>query len=491
MNVREEIKEILKEYRKIWAINYSSQVLRWDLETYMPQEGSEARAESLSELSLLLQRYTLELSPLVEKAERLKEMNDLERGIIRVLKRRLTYYSKVPPELISEIQKATTEARMVWRNAKAKSDFNIFRPSLERVLDLKKKEGEKLADGSDHYDALLDQNEEGLSRNIIDRIFSRLVPSLKRILKKAEKTELYGRHKLEWVKYDISRMRSLNEQVLRILQMPLTRFRMDVSAHPFTISFANRDVRITTRYEESNFKASIYATIHESGHALYELQVSDELSYTPLSRGVSSGMHESQSRFWENFVGRSGEFVSLLTPLIHEYLPFTKQYDQKQIYSYINSVFPSLVRVDADELTYNFHIALRYEIEKKLFQDKATVKEIPQLWADTMEDMLGVRPRNDSEGSLQDIHWSSGGFASFPNYTVGNVVAGMCWEAISKELQLGKVLSKGDVIPIKDWLKSKIHIYGSTYSPDELQRRAFGRSYDPEPLINYLAKKFS
>jgi len=492
MKARKEVKEILEKYRAIWALNHASQLMRWDLETYMPQEGAAARGASLSELSILMQKFTLELQPYVNSANKLKDLTDEEKGLLRVIGRRIDYYSKVPSELISQIQKATTEARVVWRNARAKSDFSLFKPHLERLLELKKEEGEKLADGKDAYDALLDQSEEGLSSSIMDSIFSTLIPSLKQLVSKVAASKYFpGKHELEDVKYDVNAMAALNSDILSLLKMPASRFRMDVSTHPFTISFDVNDVRITTRYEGKDFKSSMYSTIHESGHAIYELQVSQELSYTPLARGVSSGFHESQSRFWENVIGRSSGFIELIQPYIKKHLSFTSKYDSESLFRYVNTVRPSLIRVDADELTYNFHIALRYHVEKKLFKDEAKVSEVPELWNDTIEEYLGIRPKNDAEGCLQDIHWSHGGFASFPNYTVGNVIAGMCYQRISNEIDMSDIIAKGKLQNIKDWLRDNIHQYGAVYSPQELQKKVFGKLYDPKPLLQYLSSKFS
>ncbi len=492
IEMRKETRDLLEKYKTVWALNHASQVMRWDLETYMPLEGVSARGTSLSEVSLLAQKFTLELRPEIDALARAKDLTDQERGMVRVLSRRLDYYSKVPSDLISRIQKATTEARVAWRQARSKSDFNFFKPHLENLLELKKEEGARLAEGGDAYDALLDQSEEGLTSSIIDQIFSKLIPSLKQLLAKVSSDSIFtGKHELEEAKYDISAMAKLNSDILSVLDMPQNRFRMDISAHPFTTGFDIDDVRITTRYEGIDFKASMYSTIHESGHAIYELQISKELALTPLARGASSGFHESQSRFWENVVGRSKEFIQLIEPYIKRHLAFTSKHDTDSLYRYVNVVRPSKIRVDADELTYNFHIALRYKIERQLFEGKAEVSEVPQLWDDTLEEYLGIRPNNDAEGCLQDIHWSHGGFASFPNYTVGNVIAGMCHERISKELEFRELIQQKKIKEIKEWLGRNIHQYGSTYSPKELQQKVFGKLYDPTPLLEYLRFKFT
>ncbi len=491
MKYNSPVNELLEEYRPVWALLYSSSVMRWDLETYMPRAGADARGRALADITMMVQSRIISMKPLIERGKASKGLTDVEKGVVRVLGRRLNYYERVPPTLIEELQRTTTKSRIAWREAKEKSDFKLFRPHLEKVLSLKMKEGERLAGGGDPYDALLDQGEEGLSSRDLDSIFGSLIPSLKKILSKVLKNgEPPSSHKLEKSGYDEPSIIAANAGVIQVLGMPNDRFRVDLSAHPFTSGMDVDDVRITTRFKDRDFRTTLYATIHESGHALYELQVDRDLRSTPIGHGVSSGFHESQSRFWENMVGRSREFVKKLTPVIHKMLEFTKRYDSDELYRYANLVRPSLIRVDADEITYNLHIALRYRIEKLLFEEKVKVAEIPQIWSDTIEELLGVKPKDDSTGSLQDIHWSSGGFASFPNYTVGNVIAGMCWEAISRKREFSAVINEGGVDELKKWLGSNIHRYGGTYAPRELQRRVFNKVNDTGGLIRYLETKY-
>ncbi len=285
-------------------------------------------------------------------------------------------------------------------------------------------------------------------------------------------------------------MKRVNEDVLKLMQMPEKTFRMDVSTHPFTTSMSIEDVRITTRYEGTDFKASLYSTIHESGHAIYDLQIDPSLDYTPLSRATSLGVHESQSRFWENFVGRSRGFIKLVYPTLKANLPFVAPYSEDEIYRYVNSVKPSLIRVDADELTYNFHVMLRYELEKKLIGGEIEVSEAPSIWKDFMEKYLGVRPQNDADGILQDVHWSEGMIGYFATYSLGNIIAGMFYNRIRKDMDLKTTIAKGELGKVKDWLKEKIHRYGAIYPPKDLQRKLFGEEYNAQSLINYLQEKY-
>lgn len=282
-------------------------------------------------------------------------------------------------------------------------------------------------------------------------------------------------------------MREVNEHLINLLGMPKEKFRIDVSAHPFTVGLSTGDVRITTRYEGRDFRSTMFSVIHECGHAIYELQLNSELEFTPVGGAASYSIHESQSRFWENVVGRSQEFTSLIYPYLRSKLQFLSGYDREEIYKYFNLVRPSLIRVDADEITYNFHTAIRYEIEKKLIAGDMDAQEIPAAWEELTEKYLGLRPRNDAEGALQDVHWSGGSFGYFPTYTLGNVIAATLGYKVP---HLYERVMEGNFGPLKEFLKEKIHRWGSIYSPKELLRKALGVEYEPEYLVRYLQEKY-
>lgn len=250
------------------------------------------------------------------------------------------------------------------------------------------------------------------------------------------------------------------------------------------------DVRITTRYEGKDFRGTMYSTVHECGHAIYGLQVGQNLAYTPIERGASLGVHESQSRFWENAVGRSREFIHHVMPTLKENLPFLEPYTEERVYNYFNSVKASKIRVEADELTYNFHIALRYDIEKRLISGDISASDLPSLWNDTLDKYLGIRPENDAEGVLQDIHWSGASIGYFPTYSMGNVLVGVIWKALGGSGPLAGMVERGEFVQLREWLQQKIHRFGATYAPKELLRRSFGTGYDPEPLVAYLEGKY-
>ena len=358
------LQEILEKYKRVWSLNYSQALLAWDLETYMPEEDSALRGEVLANISTMIREMTMALEPDVEKV-REEDLDDFGKGVIRVLRRSLRFYKLVPKEITEELDRLTSQSVVVWRESKRKGDFNLFKPYLERIVELQRTIAEKLGYEGHPYNALVDLYEEGITVTDLDAVFSQLLPDLRTILEKVLAEGYFpSNHPLKEMSYDPKVMEEVNREVMKILNMPTKTFRMDVSAHPFTIRISSKDVRITTRYEGIDFRSTIFSVIHESGHAMYELMVDPAYEMTPVAGGASTGIHESQSRFWENIVGRSREFTNILYPILKSKLPIKD--DQESLYRYFNMMSPSLIRVDADEVTYNFHIALRYEIEKNL-----------------------------------------------------------------------------------------------------------------------------
>jgi carboxypeptidase Taq len=485
------IQQVLEKYKPIWGLDHASALLNWDVETYMPVDASKPRGYALAQLALMKQEQIVETADLLSKVAKLTGLNDYESGVLRVAKRDADYYTKIPPRLLEELERTSKEATVAWRNARKKSDFTLFKPWLEKIVDLKKQEAAKLGYQGHPYNALLNKYEEELTVVDVDKVFSQLVPNLKRILNRVMvEGKFLQKHPLEQIVYDEEDMRRVNAEVLKILGMPDKTFRMDVSTHPFTTGIAIEDVRVTTRYEGTDFRETMFSLVHECGHALYELQIDPAFEYTPLARVTSLAVHESQSRFWENVVGRSRAFVKLIYPILKKNLPFVSGYSEADVYAYFNLVRPSPIRVAADELTYNFHIVLRYEIEKRLLSGEVAVSELPSYWSDKMEEYVGVRPENDGEGVLQDVHWSGGELGYFPTYSLGNIISGMLLQQIKKDMDLDSVVAGGELAAVKSWLKEHIHQWGSTFSPKEMQKRLFGEAYNPEPFIKYLEHKY-
>jgi len=487
--------QILNAYKPMWSLKHAISLMGWDFETYMPKKGTEERGVADSQLHLLYKDLLLnkDFVRLVESSKTLKSLTDQEKGIVRVLDREITKQSKIPKELIEAESMERIRGNMAWRVAREKSDFLMNAPHLEKMIEIKKQIAEKTGYEKHPYEALLDLYEEDLTVDELDKVFGALTPRLQKILKKLvdSGSPFLNESKLVKSKYEIKTVDELNHDILNLMEYDVNRFRVDVSTHPFTETMGLNDVRITTRYEGTDFKKSISSTVHEAGHALYDLQCDQSLSVTPLQGGSSLALHESQSRFWENIVGRSMPFIQLIGPLIRKKVSFASVATDDELYRYFNNVKADYIRVDADEVTYNLHIALRYEIEKKIFGDDLSVWEIPEFWNDRMEQILGVRPTTDSEGVLQDTHWSSGLFGYFPTYTLGNLVSAIIDSKMRKDLEdYEENIRMGNFKPIREWLRSKIHRHGSVYSPKVLLDKSLNEGYNPNYFITYIETKY-
>ncbi len=490
----ETIREILREYRKIWAIHHLRSLAEWDSDVMMPKGGSTLRGEALAESANLVQSfYTSEhFVNLVKQAEK-EDMNDYEQGVVRVLKRTIHYYTSLPPELVAEEERTVEAAKRAWEQAKEKSDFSIFAPHLERIVEIQRAKAEHLGYDGHPYNALLDLYEEGATVDFIDRVFSAVLPTVRDSLKRIIDSDSYfDHHELEDLTYNRQDMESLNRAVLTSFGADWDHFRMDVSAHPFTIDLAGpQDVRITTWYQGKDFRRSLLAAVHEWGHALYELQQDPELCCTPVSGGVSLGVHESQSRFWENHIGRSLAFVETFCEDFRFAIPSLKAYDPADVFRYFNMVRPELIRVEADEISYIPHIVLRYELEKALIEGSLSVSELPQAWNEKIEEYLGVTPPDDAHGVLQDIHWALGSIGYFPTYALGTILSAQIRHAM--ELDLGPIdelIRMKNFGPIRIWLEENVHRWGSVYPPNELIRRATGEELNPDYFKKHVKERY-
>ncbi|MEM3404597.1 MAG: carboxypeptidase M32 [Nitrososphaeria archaeon] len=488
------ILEILEKYKPIWSLDHSLAVLGWDSETYMPEEGVEERSISVSQLTLLKQKLLTDPSfiSLVDKASDERDLNDYEKGVIRVLMRSIKVYRQLPPKLVEELTKTSEEAKVVWRRSRLENNFQTFQPYLEKIVSLLREAADYLGYKAHPYDALLDLYEEDLTSRDVDKVFDIITPVTKNVLSKILDEKLFSQsHPLEKVSYDVEAMKKVNKIVIEKFGYDPKRFRMDISTHPFTIGLGIRDVRITTRYEGKDFKTSLFSTIHEYGHALYELQNNEAFISTPLASGISLGIHESQSRFWENVIGRSKSFCKVVYPMLKDNLSLVPQYSWEDIYYYFNTVKPSLIRVDSDEVTYNFHILLRYRLEKGLISGEINVSDLPDLWCSAMNEYLGMRPKTHSEGVLQDIHWSQASFGYFPTYTLGNIISAQIRHYVIKELpDFNEHILNMNFTPVKVWLREKVHRWGSTYNPKMLLEKMFGEELNPEHFTTYLREKY-
>ena len=478
------ILKILDYYKNVWALGRLAGVAHWDLETYMPVKGAGARGEMLARVASVRQKIFLDKNfvDLIHQSEKEKNLTDQEKGVIRVLLRDLKFYEKLPAEFLEEFEKLTNTGTVVWREAKDKNKYELFEPYLTKIFEMNRKMADYLGFDGSPYDALLDQFEEGLTVSQVEAFFGQIRVPLINLLTRIVRSKKYEKtHSLETEKYNEVKMQELNLKVLKTFRADFGRLRLDVSAHPFTTSFSCYDTRITTRYHKTDFARSIFSTVHEFGHALYDLQCMEGFDGTPIQGGHSLVIHESQSRFWENFIGRSEEFAGYFKKDFDSVI--SKRLSVQQYYRYFNKVAANPIRTESDEVSYHFHIMLRFEIERGIIEGTIKTKDVREIWNAKIKEYLGITPKDDSEGVLQDVHWSMGSVGYFPTYSMGTFVAAQ-W---AKEI--GEV-SVANIAKIQKWLGEHIHQYGGTYTLAELLRKN-KMQFDPKVNLDYLNKKYS
>jgi carboxypeptidase Taq len=485
-------KEIMAE---VSDLNSAAALLGWDQQVNMPPGGAEARGNQLATLSKLShQIFTSD-----EVGKLLDELGSGAAGLgpddeamVRVAKRDYEKATRVPSSYIAEMAVISTQAHEAWVEARKKSDFSIFRPHLEKIVEMVHKYVSFFPPADHPYDTLLDDYEPGMKTADVQAIFNGLRPKQVELIKRiAESKQVKDSflHK----KYDEKKLLDFGVEVVTRFGYDWSRGRQDKAAHPFETTFSINDVRITTRFEQDNPLATLFSTMHESGHAMYEQGINPAYERTPLQRGASLGMHESQSRMWENLVGRSLPFWKYFFPRLKKVFPSQLgSVDLKTFYKAINKVEPSLIRVNADEATYNLHIMLRLELEIGMVEGKIAVKDLPEIWNTKMKEYLGIVPPNDALGVLQDIHWSGGSIGYFSTYALGNLISAQLWEKINKDIpDLEEQIRKGKFDALLGWLRANIHTHGRKYDPQDLVQRVTGSKITPEPYVRYLTNKYS
>jgi carboxypeptidase Taq len=497
-NVTRLISDFQAYMRKIACYQHALGILYWDSRTNIPREGMERRAEVLGVLSTEVYRLTVapELGRLLFELE--KETVEARNPIIvkAVLEYKKEYQrmQKIPRELYEEYVILTAKAENVWEDAKQASKFKLFEPYLTKIVDFNRRFTELWGFRDHPYDALLEPYEPGLTVAVLDPLFSGLRQATVAMLKQIQTDGKPVDYSFLNGKFPKDRQEELCRYLLREIGFDFTAGNLAESVHPFT-GGANHpgDVRLTTHYYEDNLLSAIFSCLHEGGHGLYEQDIDPSLAFTPLGTGSSMGIHESQSRFYENIVGRSRSFCERYYPKIQA--RFDEQFaqvDSDVFYRAVNRVTPSLIRTEADELTYNLHIILRYEIEKALIEGSLQVADLPQIWEAKMEEYLGVKPRNDAEGTLQDMHWSGGSFGYFPSYAIGNIYSAQFAAAMERAgFSPEQSIAEGALDRIKQWLKQQIHQYGKSKTPAELLMDVTGEKIDAAYLIRYFERKYS
>lgn len=489
---------LLSEVAQIQDLQSAVALLDWDQQTYMPENAAEDRASQLASLASLI--HEKETAPdfakhlgLAEKEVADFPPDSFEHCLIRVLKRNFEKESKVPASLVHELAETAANAHHAWARARENSNFSLFAPFLEHLIELRRQYAGLFAPYRNIYDPLLDNFEEGLTAAHLDPLFTnlrkKLVPLLRKIAAAPQVDDTFLRGK-----FDPQKQLQFTAEVLDRMGYDLTRGRQDLSVHPFTTCFGLNDVRITTRILPNAPLSSLLSSVHECGHALYELGIDKKLNRTPLANGASLGFHESQSRLWENRVARSLPFWECFFPRLRELFPEPlAKADAVAVYRAINKVTPSLIRTEADEVTYNLHIMLRYEMEKELLTGTLSVKDAPDAWNRKSLEYFGIEPKKDSDGILQDIHWSMGEFGYFPTYAIGNLLAAQIWQSVEKELgTLDSDLRAGNFAPLLEFLRTRLHVHGAMFKPMETLRCACGATeIDPDCFLGQLEKKYS
>ena len=489
----DQLKVLINEAADLY---HAIDLLSWDQQTHMPSGGAAERGHQIATLTRIAHlKFTSDivgrlLEDLKPYASELDPDSDDAR-LIKVTAHRYEKQTKVPVELVAEFAKVTSDAHLVWEQAREKSEFVKFQPYLETIFELRRRYAALFVPYDHIYDPLLDDFEPGLKTAEVQAIFSSLRPQqvelIRAITERPQVDDSFLRQP-----YDEKKQWDFGVEVITRFGYDWMRGRQDKSTHPFTIDFGTGDVRITTRFLPDYFPSAFFSTTHECGHALYAQGINPNLNRTPLGKGASLGIHESQSRLFENFVGRSRDFWIHFYPSLQKYFPAQLgNVPLETFYRGINKVKPSLIRVEADEATYNLHVMLRLEIEIALIEGSLEVKDLPEAWEDGMRKYLGMIPPNDSQGVLQDVHWSSGYIGYFPTYTLGNLIAAQLWECVNQDIpDLPDQIQRGVFADLTGWMREKIHRHGRKFEPQELVQRVTGSKIDPGPYIRYLKTKY-
>ena len=493
-NVNEALAKLKEIQQRLSAIGHAEGIIYLDATTVAPSDTAEGRGATLAILSTM--QYEIISSP--ENAELLTyleehkdELDEQSTAELRACKKSYSLLSRIPMDEYVEFSVLLNSAQNIWRNAKINNDFASFAPTLEKIIAFNRKFAGYYNKDMKPYDALLNEFEEGMTTEVLDKFFAELRSVIVPLIEKIQKcdpidTSFLNKH------YPIEKQREFSDHLMETLLIDRTHCGIAETEHPYTTNFNNKDVRITTHYHENDVASSMYSVIHEGGHAIYELGADDKYNHTAISGGVSMGIHESQSRFFENIIGRSYEYIQLIFPKMKElFKDQLEGVDDVMFYRAVNKATPSLIRTESDELTYALHIMVRYEIEKLLIGGELEVNDIPAKWNALYKEYLGIDVPSDTEGCLQDSHWSGGSFGYFPSYALGSAYGAQMKHFMEKDLgSLGDLIAKGEMGKVKEWLREKIHKYASSKKPGEIFEAACGE-FDPSYFTKYLSEKFT
>lgn len=492
MNLIEKFRELTMKQK---AYGYVMNIVGWDSATEAPKGAFQRRSEMMGIISGELfklgtsEEYKSTVNGLYSKIDELEV--DLKKEIKKA-KRQLDKIEKIPENEFVEYNKLVGLSQRLWEDAKEQDNFEMFRPNLEKLVDYSKKFATYYNDQEHPYNVMLDDFEEGMTMKEYDEFFDvlkrDLVPFVKEVLNSGKSLNDEFASKL----YNKEKQKVFAEYLVDVFGFNRDGGLMKESVHPFTWNTHPTDVRLTTRYLEDMVFSSVFAAVHELGHALYEQQVDSKYDNTLLNGGTSMGVHESQSRFYENVIGRSKEFWSVHLDKFKECFPeLTKDVSLDDFHRAVNKVEASFVRVEADELTYPLHIMVRYEIERKLLAGEIEVKDLPEVWNSKMVEYLGIKPKNNADGVLQDVHWSAGLFGYFPTYALGTAYAAQFYNTMKKEFDVLGAVKENNIVTINQWLKEKIHQYGGSKNPKELLLAVTGEEFNPKYYVEYLKEKYT
>ncbi|MGH2842139.1 MAG: carboxypeptidase M32 [Solirubrobacteraceae bacterium] len=488
--------ELRERLETLVDLGHAAAVLEWDQGVMMPHDGGPQRAQARATLAGIRHRHLIDAQTarLLERAE--AEVAGLpadgdEVRLVRKVRHRYEKARRVPAELPGELAAAASEGHQAWVAARAEDDFSAFAPHLQRNLDLTRRYVDCFEGFDTPYDVLLDDYDPGTTTAEVTRLFAELKDRLMPLIARLRDVEV-ATGALD-VEYPVPGQRQLVREVVERMGFRDYGWRLDDTVHPFATSFGSGDVRITTRYQCDHFPTALYGAMHECGHGLYEAGIDDGLQRTPLARVDSLAVHESQSRMWENFVGRSRAFSRLITPRLVELSGGALDgLGSDSLFRAVNAVTPSLIRIEADETTYGLHVVMRFEVEQDLIDGKLKVSELPEAWNARLHEYLGVEVGRDADGVLQDVHWSEGLIGYFPTYALGNLIAGQLWAKLATELpELDVQIEAGEFAPLREWLRSNVHRHGSKFSSRELLERVVGRPIEVQPFVSYLEAKLS
>lgn len=493
---RSDLAKLRLALAEVSDLSSASALLHWDQETGMPHGAVDGRSHVLATLASVIHAKATapELRELLDRlldGEAAGALTDDERAMVALTYRDHDRASRLDDRLVRELAEATSRAQAAWAAAREASRFGDFAPHLSRLLALKREVAERLGYAAHPLDALLDDYEIGMTVGSLEPMFDSLAAGLRDLVRRVVDSGVVLDDSPLRTAVPIEAQRAFAVEVASAMGFDFDRGRLDSSAHPFTQKIHAGDVRLTWHAKEADLRPGLFAVIHEAGHGLYEQGLPSEWERTPLCEAASLGIHESQSRLWENQIARGESFWRFFLPRLASRCPAFSSVTVEAMTRAANRVEPSLVRIEADELTYNLHVVLRFTIERDLFSGALTVADVPAAWGDRLEGLLGTRPGNDREGCLQDIHWSMGGFGYFPTYALGNIYAAQLVRAADAQLSgLDSLVARGDLRPLSDWLRRNVHVHGRRHPPAELIRRATGEAPSPRAFLDYVTAKY-